>query len=676
MADVEQKQNPQPIPRLNFQQFRQAFQNIGIKVIKGAFQSLNFVQYVSGWRLTNISAEFYGAIFNIGGTVITINNTQDIQDNLDIIEAAGGGTLYLQNGTYTLTSDIIVPSGVILQGVSRDGVILDCNGSFAVRISGSNAYSTGTVTINNGDTSVVGSGTTWTSGMVGQFIFLDGLWYEITAFTDTTHITITEYEGDNLSGSVYVMATVNFSAQVNNVTIIGATGSGLIIQYAQECLNINIVVTGCGTGIDMDYVVFPKLECTSSENGVNLNMNFVNGFSIDFSEFNLSMIGAGIIMTDTKNATFFDSSVNDNLGDGINATNCDKIAFLSFDISGNGGQGIEFVSGCDDNQFSDGILNANISDGIKLTASDDRNTLVAVSVTNNGGYGINIADSTCDTNQIIAPAFSGNTSGNINDIGNGTFISPQEFFVNQDIPIATGTFAINSTNTGITSDSTGLQIFYAKVNGTTLTIYRLVKDAKSGNCQVTHSTTLTIDSGIYRGMAVVGSFLYVFCNISSANACRRYAVADLSGVTTITISGGSTFGTKSAFGDGTSLYVGSSTTSNYNKFSISGTTITFVSNITLTSSGDSRGGVSDGVSIWVQDSATSGTITFRKYPVAGGAATSTVTKIFQWDSMLNGNPTGLFIAGTSLLGIAWSFNWTDASAVVGMGLHLTAITYP
>ncbi len=52
----------------------------------GSFQSQNFVTGVSGWQLTPYSAEFQTATFNIGGTTITIKDTEDIQTNIDIIE--------------------------------------------------------------------------------------------------------------------------------------------------------------------------------------------------------------------------------------------------------------------------------------------------------------------------------------------------------------------------------------------------------------------------------------------------------------------------------------------------------------------------------------------------------------------------------------------------------------
>lgn len=365
-------------------------------------------------------------IFSIGGTTITIDNTQDIQTYLDLISAAGGGTLYLQPGTYTLTADISIPAGVTLQGISRDGVILDCDGTYAVKITGTNIYSTGTIAISDTDTTVVGTGTTFTSGMVGRYIYLHDAWYEIVTFTDTTHIEISPaYAGNALSSYATAIADVNFNTTIRNLSITGATGSGLVVSYAMEPNLVDLYVYGNGTGIDLDYVIFTKLDTvTAIENGVNLDMNFVEGPYIDYSEFSESTTGAGIVAVSVNNGTIFNFSANNNTGDGINATNCDKLAYISFDISNNGGQGIEFVSGCDDNQINDGLINGNTSDNIKFTATSDRNSIVAVSIKNAGGYGINIAASSCDNNQIIAPAFDNNTSGNINDSGTNTTSLP------------------------------------------------------------------------------------------------------------------------------------------------------------------------------------------------------------------------------------------------------------
>lgn len=72
------------------------------------------------------------------------------------------------------------------------------------------AYSTGTISINSGSASVTGSGTTFTSDMVGRYLQItadghDRLFYRIKTFTSTTVIVLENvYEGtSNASGVAY-----------------------------------------------------------------------------------------------------------------------------------------------------------------------------------------------------------------------------------------------------------------------------------------------------------------------------------------------------------------------------------------------------------------------------------------------------------------------------------------
>lgn len=118
-------------------------------------------------------------IFNLGGTVITIGPTGNIQTNINTISAAGGGTLYLQAGTYSVSSNITVPSNISIIGAGLSTIIDFGNGAYQMQVVGSNNYSTGTVAIANDGTVVVGTGTTFTSGMVGRQILLEDFWYTI-----------------------------------------------------------------------------------------------------------------------------------------------------------------------------------------------------------------------------------------------------------------------------------------------------------------------------------------------------------------------------------------------------------------------------------------------------------------------------------------------------------------
>ena len=94
-------------------------------------------------------------------------------------------------------------------------------------------YTTGTiVSIANGGTAVVGSGTTWTADMVGRYIQItettaanggDGMWYEIGSWTNSTTIGLTKpYEGTSISAATaaYTIGQVPIIPQAYQPAII------------------------------------------------------------------------------------------------------------------------------------------------------------------------------------------------------------------------------------------------------------------------------------------------------------------------------------------------------------------------------------------------------------------------------------------------------------------------
>jgi len=68
-------------------------------------------------------------------------------------------------------------------------------------------YDTGTITATYNSLAIVGSGTTFTSAMVGRQILLpDGLWYKIRTFTDATNLALEKtYEGTTTTGASYTI---------------------------------------------------------------------------------------------------------------------------------------------------------------------------------------------------------------------------------------------------------------------------------------------------------------------------------------------------------------------------------------------------------------------------------------------------------------------------------------
>lgn len=652
------------------------------RLTNGAMISPNFKTGEAGWAIdAEGNAEFNSGVFRgrfeIGGTTITIDNTQDIQENLDLIYTEGGGTLFLQPGTYLLTADISIPSGVTLQGVSRDGVIIDCNTSYKVQIVGSDAYITGTVTISNGDTEVVGDSTVWTDAMIGQLILLDGIWYEITGRTDNTHIDIETYNGSDLSGATYTIATTNDLAQLKNVTIQNATGAGLKIQYCNESNLYNVQIFDCGTGLDIDqslYSYFYNVFCDG--NGINLDANEMYSFEITFSEFDNSTTGAGIKMVSCGDATIFDTGLYGNFGNGMEFTSSRNIAFMSMDVSSNGDNGIESISGNTDFQFTSVQATTNTNDGYSLTATSDNFGIVNCSIKDNGGYGINIVASTCDNNQIISPAFSGNVSGNINDAGTNTVVLPSEssIFVAQDIVIAATTAALRAVYK-ITSTTDGNTIIMAESDNNDLWISRFVKETSGGSYYKTHGPTLFPDSSmILKGIAIIGTYVYISYTLFGANTLRRYNIADLTSGTNITFSGTSRSGLM--FSDETNLYIYNGTSGQFDKFTISGTVATNAGAISYTSAGTPTCAVGNANNCWISDDNGTAAWDIRKYALTGGAVLSTTSPNFAINAYVNGSQPQFFFGNELTLGLGWFFQMTSEGAKTGQMIKVKGIELP
>lgn len=73
-------------------------------------------------------------------------------------------------------------------------------------------YTTGTVVLTNNSTTITGTGTTFTSAMVGRWIRIDdpngdGMWYKIIGFTSTTVMTLEKaYDGDTTTSLAFTIS--------------------------------------------------------------------------------------------------------------------------------------------------------------------------------------------------------------------------------------------------------------------------------------------------------------------------------------------------------------------------------------------------------------------------------------------------------------------------------------
>lgn len=88
----------------------------------------------------------------------------------------------------------------------------------------------GTITMTNGSSAIVGSGTSFAASDVGRFIKADsnGYWYKISSFTDSTNITLDRsFDGVTVSGGTYKLGTLPDLPESGHIAIAYAVLEGL-----------------------------------------------------------------------------------------------------------------------------------------------------------------------------------------------------------------------------------------------------------------------------------------------------------------------------------------------------------------------------------------------------------------------------------------------------------------
>lgn len=421
------------------------------KVAGGFLQSQNFLSGTAGWRLSP-DGTIEAWRFITGGTTISVPSNGNIQTAIDEL-ADTGGTVELGAGTFNVSSHITVPSNINIVGQGAATIVDFGNNSAQFQVVGSNAYSTGTVSITRDTTAVVGAGgATFTSAMVGRFILLGELWYEITAFTDATHITIgVNFSGTTLSGATYVLATIVSGVSLSNFVIQNSAIALVKDQYTNASVYSHLIFSDGLVAIDGDdssglltNFIFVQ-DCTTGVDFLNtefclmLQSTFVNVIS-----------GGAVVWNNVDNGFISVIAIQNCVGNGVTYTSCRNFGIAGASIKEITGKGIEFVSACRDAAYENCFIGFCSSDGIKLTATTDSIQMAAMQINNNSGWGINIAAATCDNNTIVGNTFESNVSGNITNTGTGTIIAG-----NSPNSVNTSTYNPGGTDVAVADGGTG-----------------------------------------------------------------------------------------------------------------------------------------------------------------------------------------------------------------------------
>lgn len=387
--------------------------------------------------------------------ILTIQPTDDIQNYLNILNSYGGGILNLNPvSVFNVTSTLNWYSNITLNG---NGATIDFGGTASqIMAQGNDPYSTGTLSVNFGSTTVTGAATSWTTNMIGQSILIGDYWYEISGVTGATSLTLsTEFIGTNLSGDTYVIATPIEGIGLQNVTLQNSSITLLSFRYVNGFVKDSLVITNGNIGINGQ----DSANCNLLNSDVDTCVSGIVYNNVPFCTIDNNIVtnilgGTGINLTRVTNASILSLSIQSITGVGFQFTNCSNLALTSFAIIECTSHGTEFVSGNTDIDLVSGYYNACTGDGIRLTASSNRTSISATSFIHNTGYGVNIANANDNNNIIYGCNFTNNTAGNIHDLGTGTIATGNEGVAN--IPASSGVTSISvATANGLAGSSSG-----------------------------------------------------------------------------------------------------------------------------------------------------------------------------------------------------------------------------
>ena len=373
---------------------------------------------ISPWTLAQIQKSL-----NVGQSVLSIDNTSNIQDALDSLSSNGGGILNLQDGTYILTENIIIPSGVTMIGVGPTNTILSGAGQYGISCAGSGAYTTGTITVASG-VNITGSGTSWLANVTaGQSLFLGLRWYTIAAVTGDTSLILAEpYSGSVTLPSTYRIATLATDVGLNGIGIVACPGTGLAFTDCRRLILNNLLTLQNNVGISITNATEVGASFIVSTGNTTDGVQATSMALFDWRSVNsVGNGGYGFLMSSIDQFSMLPFNADGNTSGGVKITTGTD-GLLNGNANGTGGKGFELVATCDGIKFLGVDAVGNTSDGLKLTATSDNCKVQMSDFTGNGGYGINIAAASCDNTIVLGNTLSGNSSGSVNNSGTSTLI--------------------------------------------------------------------------------------------------------------------------------------------------------------------------------------------------------------------------------------------------------------
>lgn len=374
---------------------------------------------------------------------------------------AGANTVFVRDGNYTETVNLVIPNGGYLIGESKNAIITFTGAITGIVLDGSNSiFNSGTISVANGSTTVTGALTTFTSlNPVGTntYILIGNTSYLVASVTNNTTLILSNaYQGAVISGSIYKAYKMHTGSHVENLTIIGSNNGVFARSIRQSVVNNvtmrdllvgmniihcdnssfkDIVVENSSAGFILDSNVSCDLYGCQSMNCTGIGMS-ITGTSLNILLSNCNASNCGNfglnVAAPATNCIISESVFNNNNNIGINtepgSTTCTIIGCI---VRGNASFGIDYdgVNNIIDTCVIDGNGNSGIRAGVDGVVSNCQ-------LSNNVNYGLELeADNRCvvsgnniysnTSHGIFCDEDNNDITGNIirNNGGSGIFLT-------------------------------------------------------------------------------------------------------------------------------------------------------------------------------------------------------------------------------------------------------------
>lgn len=199
------------------------------------------------------------------------DDSDNIQQVINDVQAAGGGTVYCQAGTYKLVTGLTLPAGVSLLGAGKHAVIFQAGtvGMVMLTCSGENSvegmYFKGLGTVGGGGERAIDTAAAWVNVRACRFSDVtSAIRYSGTSANDglvtgcefrniVGQVGVSEGYGVHTSGSRTLVADNHFTTIQRHAVYMAAT--------ATDCTAIDNVINGCSHSALHVYATTAQAGC-------------------------------------------------------------------------------------------------------------------------------------------------------------------------------------------------------------------------------------------------------------------------------------------------------------------------------------------------------------------------------------------------------------------------------